>query len=890
MGCGASTVTYIQIPEGNNGAFAVVPLATPNSTLPNHSVAAPSNGQPPQDKPLYISGRFAKPSPTRWAKDERKAHVDALLFADDYNVEYRIQGRQISVASLRRMRPILGNLGRFDPTKGPRLVVAALVRCRCTRDALPLLGALKETYPALTVVVLLSAAEAGVAQLLVKQVPTDQGLVYAIDDEDVVFAETVLVPAMQPESGLPKAFLLDDDGIVQWHGHPEETKSLVKVVSKLLDEEEKEVTFDVDSYELHQKAMVPNVLPQIVQDGTAAEEFKHVDVGIDEAEMINLVQNARKVLTRGESHSIKDMDAMLWHACTSWTGGFDPEFPPSQRGLSHDPYVFVDQSVWSGITWQQARSHGFMQSGMDTRNLLFVNQFNGQVNFQQGRIGNCYFCAALAAVSMCCPWIIEEAFRSNLDLQGTNHVYGTLVYVAGQRQAVVVDDFLPQLQREPAFTTSTVPELWPMVLEKSFVKSIGTYDALKSGNSSAAMEFITGAPSQTISIKDVTKNNMGEALWRFLRNVVGTNPVCAGSSSTANSKSNIVPRHAYTVCFVDEDEDQENRIVGLRNPWGGRHDRISPKSKLRPKLGRQTLSFEVFSRNFDLLYVNLPFHAQAEPIIHLSVAARVPYGNNVVSLRIEREGRCSFGFHQDIEVKPGYNKERLGFVYMTLLKRSEGDEDEIVDHSHSFIDCSDGLKGDCRGYLHTTCSPGSYYLITKNFRYCYEVNPKLKMRTRLTCYGTAGVVGYRNLDAEDIEAMPLRTRHLCTNDREFSCQTCTEYANVFGLCTQPKPPASGNSVKCAIFNESHEEILYISYGGKGKRVFGYGIKPLSVYHTHIDAPGEYAILHPSARKLIKVVQIEEQAKTTEKGEKTNTAVQKITNADLHSKDSKNWSS
>ena len=212
----------------------------------------------------------------------------------------------------------------------------------------------------------------------------------------------------------------------------------------------------------------------------------------------------------------------------------------------------------------------------------------------QGRLGDCYFVASLAAIADKNP----EAIRAMI----TDHGDGTYTVRFHEGGAVKVDNQFPLKDGKPAYAGLgdvgvDGPELWVALVEKAWAKLKGGYEMIRGSKvkmtSSDAMEAMTGNKTTT----NYTSSTSDEVLLKALDAACQKGlPATAGSydkdrfdeTTLADmSKKGVHCNHAYAIVGVDV----ASKTVELYNPWG--------KETTRPKL-----SMEEFRKYYQVVHIN----------------------------------------------------------------------------------------------------------------------------------------------------------------------------------------------------------------------------------------------------------------------------------------------
>ncbi|XP_048841406.1 calpain-3-like isoform X6 [Brienomyrus brachyistius] len=275
----------------------------------------------------------------------------------------------------------------------------------------------------------------------------------------------------------------------------------------------------------------------------------------------------------------------------------------------------------------------------------------------QGDLGDCWLLAAIACLTLNEKLLYrvippEQSFAENY--AGIFHFQ---FWRYGDWVDVVVDDRIPTFNNELVFTKSAVRnEFWSALLEKAYAKLHGSYEALKGGNTTEAMEDFTGGVTEFYDIKDAPKElykimkkalERGSLMGCSMDDTLGFSPppdvlgpiidkmiTDAQKSKLGDSSggalvparletrtaTGLVKGHAYSVTGVEECTKSEKkqpriRLVRLRNPWGqvewngpwsdNSKEWASIAKAEKEKLQQQNaedgefwMSFEDFKRNF----------------------------------------------------------------------------------------------------------------------------------------------------------------------------------------------------------------------------------------------------------------------------------------------------
>ncbi|XP_072342756.1 calpain-3-like isoform X7 [Scyliorhinus torazame] len=237
----------------------------------------------------------------------------------------------------------------------------------------------------------------------------------------------------------------------------------------------------------------------------------------------------------------------------------------------------------------------------------------------QGDLGDCWFLAAIACLTLNEKLLYRVVPRDQYFTENYAGIFHFQFWRFGDWVDVTVDDRIPTFNNQLVFTKSAERnEFWSALLEKAYAKLNGSYEALKGGNTTEAMEDFTGGVTEFFEMKEAPKDlykilkkatdrgslmgcSIDEGLFRgtgitpqaqiqrFLLNAVIA-PDRSKSKVGDQSKnlddiptrsfvplqfetrtaSGLVKGHAYSVTSVDEVtyKSQKVKLLRLRNPWG----------------------------------------------------------------------------------------------------------------------------------------------------------------------------------------------------------------------------------------------------------------------------------------------------------------------------------
>ncbi|XP_054131482.1 calpain-3 isoform X3 [Melozone crissalis] len=289
----------------------------------------------------------------------------------------------------------------------------------------------------------------------------------------------------------------------------------------------------------------------------------------------------------------------------------DPDFPPNESSL------FYSQKSPVKFEWKRPREI--------CENPRFIIGGANRTDICQGELGNCWFLAAIACLTLNKKLLCRVIPHDQSFIQNYAGIFHFQFWRYGDWVDVVIDDCLPTYNNQLVFTKSSQRnEFWSALLEKAYAKLHGSYEALKGGNTTEAMEDFTGGVTEFYEIKDAPKD-----IYKIMKHAIDRGSLMASSIDTimpmqyeTRMSCGLVKGHAYSVTAVEEVlfKGEKIRLVRLRNPWGQVEwngawsdksevwDSVNEEEKIRLQHkvvedGEFWISFQDFMRHFTKLEI-----------------------------------------------------------------------------------------------------------------------------------------------------------------------------------------------------------------------------------------------------------------------------------------------
>ncbi|KAM4662816.1 calpain-3 isoform 6-T6 [Discoglossus pictus] len=289
----------------------------------------------------------------------------------------------------------------------------------------------------------------------------------------------------------------------------------------------------------------------------------------------------------------------------------DRDFP------ANDSSLFYSQTLPIKFEWKRPKEI--------CENPQFIIGGANRTDICQGDLGDCWFLAAIACLTLNEKLLFRVIPPEQNFTENYAGIFHFQFWRYGDWVDVVIDDCLPTFNNQLVFTKSSQRnEFWSALLEKAYAKLHGSYEALKGGNTTEAMEDFTGGVTEFYEIKEAPKDLFKIMKKAFDRgSLIGCSiDAIVPAQFETRMASGLVKGHAYSLTGVEETTYKADKVklVRLRNPWGqvewngawsdnSKEWTViakSEKSRLQHQIqedGEFWMSFDDFMKNFTKLEI-----------------------------------------------------------------------------------------------------------------------------------------------------------------------------------------------------------------------------------------------------------------------------------------------
>uniref|UniRef100_A0A914BUM7 Calpain catalytic domain-containing protein n=1 Tax=Acrobeloides nanus TaxID=290746 RepID=A0A914BUM7_9BILA len=237
----------------------------------------------------------------------------------------------------------------------------------------------------------------------------------------------------------------------------------------------------------------------------------------------------------------------------------DPQFPADVSSL------YYSHSPKKEINWKRP--------GEIVKEPILLVDGHSRFDVVPGELEDYWFLAAIANITT----RDELFYRVVPPDQSFSEDYAGIFHFQfwqyGKWVDVVIDDRLPTHNGQLIYMHSrNHNEFWSALLEKAYAKLYGSYEALKSGLTSEALEDMTGGLAERMKLEE----DRSEVLWHIIMrglkmgSIFGCSIDADPASYENKLSTGLVQGHAYNITGIRmvNGPKGQTTLLRIRNPWG----------------------------------------------------------------------------------------------------------------------------------------------------------------------------------------------------------------------------------------------------------------------------------------------------------------------------------
>ncbi|TMS38688.1 hypothetical protein L596_005355 [Steinernema carpocapsae] len=244
----------------------------------------------------------------------------------------------------------------------------------------------------------------------------------------------------------------------------------------------------------------------------------------------------------------------------------DPEFPPCDRSL------YFSKNPSRPIEW--------LRPGEIVHDPQLIVSGQSRFDVVQGALGDCWLLAAVANLTLRDELFYRVVPPDQSFTENYAGIFHFQFWRYGKWVDVVIDDRLPTRNGQLIYMHSDDhQEFWSALLEKAYAKLYGSYEALKGGSTSEALEDFTGGLIEYYDLHEKDSMPQTQLLATMVRgfqmgSMFGCSIDADPNVTEARLPNGLVRGHAYSITAVNTVNGPHGEIalLRIRNPWGNEQE------------------------------------------------------------------------------------------------------------------------------------------------------------------------------------------------------------------------------------------------------------------------------------------------------------------------------
>jgi calpain-15 len=273
--------------------------------------------------------------------------------------------------------------------------------------------------------------------------------------------------------------------------------------------------------------------------------------------------------SEGIRQKIQQVNASMPNGTQQNLSFLDVSFPPCDGAL-YEPGTQPNNPP--PIIWRRPKDF-LKDDAKDGKIQLYSDGIHAS-DIKQGALGDCWFLAALAALTEFHSTVEELLSNCVVNDDG---VYEVVCWKNGKQTSVIIDDWFPcnPTTGKPVYSHTNGNELWVLILEKAWAKLHGSYQRIEQGIPYQAFMDLLCQPGISFPFDDYKPQIQSGEFYKMLKMFTEDGYLMTASTPGKDDMTKaigkpptagIVPGHAYTLKSVHEYNGE--KLVCLRNPWG----------------------------------------------------------------------------------------------------------------------------------------------------------------------------------------------------------------------------------------------------------------------------------------------------------------------------------